>query len=52
MVDEQAGSVRQRLDRRRQALAKLRSADPFKNVVDPAAWQREIRQDRALPARA
>jgi hypothetical protein len=52
MVDEQAGSAEKRLSLRRQALAKLRAADPFKCVVDPAAWQHELRRDRAMPARA
>jgi hypothetical protein len=51
MLDERSGSAQQRLARRREALAKLRAADPFKDLVDPAAWQREIRRDRALPAR-
>jgi hypothetical protein len=52
MVDEQTGSAEERLSRRRQALAKLRAADPFRDVVDPAAWQHELRRDRAMPARA
>ena len=52
IVDEQAGSAEERVSRRRQALAKLRAVDPFKCVVDPVAWQHELRRDRAMPARA
>jgi hypothetical protein len=33
------------------ALARLRELNPFREVVDPVAWQREIRQDRPLPGR-
>ena len=39
--------VRQRMA----ALARLRELNPFREVVDPVAWQREIRQDRPLPGR-
>ncbi len=52
MLDERSGSAQQRLARRREALAKLRAADPFKNIDHPAGWQREMRQDRAMPTRA
>jgi len=34
-----------------EALRQLQAADPFKNITDPVAWQREIRQDRPLPGR-
>jgi hypothetical protein len=33
------------------ALRKLRELGTFKAITDAAAWQREIRQDRPLPAR-
>jgi hypothetical protein len=52
LLDEQSGSADERLARRRMALAKLRAADPFRDTVDPAAWQHELRRDRAMPARA
>jgi hypothetical protein len=39
------------LQSRREAFQKLRQLNPFRNVDDPAAWQREIRQDRPLPGR-
>jgi hypothetical protein len=33
------------------ALRKLRELGTFKQIADPVAWQREIRQDRPLPGR-
>jgi hypothetical protein len=33
------------------ALRKLRELGTFKEIVDPVAWQREIRKDRPLPGR-
>lgn len=39
--------VRQRLA----AFERLRELNPFREIVDPVAWQREIRQDRPLPGR-
>lgn len=33
------------------ALAELAAAGGISSIPDPAAWQREIRQDRALPGR-
>jgi hypothetical protein len=52
LVDESAAASDERLELRRQALARLRQADPFREIADPAAWQREIRRDRAVPAPA
>jgi hypothetical protein len=52
LVDDQSGSADERLARRRKALAKLRVADPFKEIADPAVWQHQLRRDRAMPARA
>ena len=34
------------------ALAKLAQANAFSAIANPAAWQREIRQDRPLPGRS
>lgn len=34
-----------------EALRQLQAANPFKDVTDPVAWQREMRQDRPLPGR-
>ena len=39
------------LRRRKEAFAKLRQLNPFREVQDPVAWQREIREDRPLPGR-
>lgn len=33
------------------ALERLAAAGAFDGIEDPVAWQREIRQDRALPGR-
>lgn len=33
------------------ALRRLRASGTFKEITDPVAWQREIRQDRPLPGR-
>jgi hypothetical protein len=37
--------------RRREAFEKLRQLNPFREIPDPVAWQREIRRDRLLPGR-
>jgi hypothetical protein len=50
LVDEVDAAADERLERRRRALAHLRQADPFREIADPSAWQREIRRDRAVPA--
>ena len=43
------------LERRRQAafdaLRQLRESNPYLDLADPVAWQREIRKDRRLPFR-
>ena len=52
LVEDQFGQVDERVAKRRELLAKLRAASPFKNIDHPAGWQREMRQDRAMPARA
>ena len=57
---ERAGLQRRKLppdelERRRQAaldaLRQLRESNPYLDLADPVAWQREIRQDRRLPFR-
>jgi hypothetical protein len=37
--------------RRKKALASVRRMNPYRDIADPASWQREIRQDRPLPFR-
>lgn len=39
------------LEQRRKALERLRELNPFRDIEDPVAWQREIRTDRPLPGR-
>ena len=52
LVEDRLGEVDERVAKRKEVLAKLRAANPFKNVDDPAGWQRQMRQDRTMPARA
>jgi hypothetical protein len=35
----------------KEALEAAVATNPFADIADPAAWQREIRQDRPLPGR-
>jgi len=39
------------LRRRKEAFEKLRQLNPFREIPDPVAWQKEIRKDRPLPGR-
>jgi hypothetical protein len=39
------------LRRRHEAFERLRQLNPFREMADPVAWQREIRKDRPLPGR-
>ena len=34
--------------RRKKALASVRRLNPYRDIADPAAWQREIRRDESL----
>ena len=34
-----------------EALRELAKLNPFRDIADPVAWQREIRKDRKLPGR-
>ena len=52
LVEDRPGEDDERVARRREVLAKLRAANPFKGIDDPAGWQREMRRDRAMPTRA
>jgi hypothetical protein len=33
------------------ALQRLAASNPFADIEDPVAWQREVRRDRPLPGR-
>ena len=37
--------------RREAALENVRKLNPYRDITDPVAWQREIREDRPLPGR-
>ena len=39
------------IERRKAALAEVRRLNPFRDITDPVAWQREGRKDRPLPGR-
>lgn len=46
-----ATSTQTRRDRLTAALAQAVALNPFAEITDPVAWQREQRQDRSLPGR-
>lgn len=37
--------------RRAAALEEVRKLNPYRDITDPVAWQREAREDRPLPGR-
>jgi hypothetical protein len=39
------------LERRKAAMAEVRRLNPYRDITDPVAWQREQRKDRPLPGR-
>jgi hypothetical protein len=39
------------IERRKAALAEIRRLNPYRDITDPVAWQKEIREDRPLPGR-
>ncbi len=39
------------ITRRETAFEALRKVNPYRDIDDPVAWQREIRKDRPLPGR-
>ena len=39
------------LAQRKAALEEVRKLDPYREIQNPTAWQREVRQDRPLPYR-
>lgn len=46
---EAAEAGRQR--RLLEIMARIRARNPFKDITDPVAWQREMREDVKLPGR-
>lgn len=51
-VGEPIVALDAQVTRRLEALEALRKLNPFRDIVDPVAWQREIRKNRPLPGRA
>ena len=39
------------ISRRVAALGEIRKLNPYRDITDPVAWQREMREDRPLPGR-
>lgn len=37
--------------RRVTAMEEIRKLNPYRDIIDPVEWQREIREDRSLPDR-
>lgn len=45
------GVTPEMIEQRLAAFEKLREMNPYRDLADPAAWQREIREDVVLPGR-
>ncbi len=45
------GATPAMIERRMAALARVRALDPYRDIADPVAWQREVRRDRPVPGR-
>lgn len=45
-------STQTRQERLAEALEQAAALNPFADITDPVAWQREQRQDRPLPGRS
>lgn len=41
----------QRVRELREITEQIRAKNPFKDILDPVEWQREVRRDRKLPFR-
>jgi hypothetical protein len=39
------------IEQRVMALEEIRKLNPYRQIEDPLAWQRELREDRPLPGR-
>ena len=50
-IDLPRQSTKQNKAEIQEILRQLAELKPYKNIVDPVAWQREIRSDRTLPGR-
>ncbi len=45
------GAEAQRQQNILEIMTRIRARNPFRTIVDPGAWQREMRVDRPLPGR-
>ncbi len=50
-LEETAEEAAERGRQMAELLRELAKSNPFKDIADPVAWQREIRKDRPLPGR-
>lgn len=50
-VEEAVVASDSEIKKRFDALDQLRKLNPFREIADPVAWQREIRKDRTLSGR-
>ena len=50
-LGQQPTSTPEMIARRVAAFAELRKVDPYRDITDPVAWEREIREDVAQPGR-
>ena len=39
------------IEQRMAALERVRKLNPYRDIADPVAWQREMREDVKLPGR-
>ena len=54
VMETEPAETQEQLTRRKEAVAalkRLRTRGTFREIIDPVAWQREIRKDRPLPGR-
>lgn len=50
-VETPAMSEEQRKRELLEIMTRIRARNPFKDIADPVAWQREMREDVVLPGR-
>ena len=50
-VEKSDMSEEQRKRELLEIMARIRARNPFKDITDPVAWQREMREDVVLPGR-
>ena len=48
---QQLTATPEMIARRAAALEEIRKLNPYRDITDPSAWQRALREDRPLPGR-